>query len=494
MTTKTSDFFDNLFKRFPNLKSIDLKPKEDYKSMDIHILCSTIYGDVLQFPRNLNKGKIPTIKSATNKTEYFKEQLKSLNSKVLEFFTVIEYVSGSIVILESKYGKVRGNAKNLLLGFIPSIQTALNKKEYYLNKLNDVNPNFLNQYCLISEYTKESDYGTFRCKYGDVKITFNNSYTYIPNIMSAVDKHSFFLNKLEEAVPNYREKFEIISLYTKSLDYMVVQDGYGKLKITAAQILKGHVPNISSALDRFSYRVNQYKEVHGDSYMYLSNNDYQEGIEIICNNCGVSFSQQSDNHLMGKGCNVCSTKRAAEKQAMTYDNFLYYSLKNGNTNIDFTNCGYTSLKFPVKLKCTIHNELFEQTASSCRYGMVGCPSCKRENLGFLRESFINSCRGKTALIYVLKIKNDTEEFFKIGVTNRSVKKRFERKKEMPYEYEILYTKQDSNCPGCIFDAEVLLLNKYNIYKYKPSIKFAGYTECFNLSLPIEQIIENLKIL
>ena len=492
MNSKTLEFFKELYEKFPKLKLIKLEPKTEYISLDTPIICSTLYGDVSQFPRNLTRGQIPTIKSAIDKTEYFTNQLKESYPEFFTWFKVVEYKDCFNVIIENRYGKLRANAKNLLLGFKPSIQTALDKKEYYLNKLASVNPDFLKEYTLVSDYTNESGYGTFRCKYGDVRVTFNNSYSYIPNVMSAVDKTSFFLKKLEEAVPNYKEKFQVVSDYTRSLDYMVVKDKYGELKITAAQLLQGHTPNVSSALDKFSYRVTQFTEIHGDAYTYIEDTSCHEGIKIICNFCNNEFCQQADNHLQGKGCNFCSTRRTAEKLSMTYEDFIYYSKKNGNVNVDFINCNYTSLKFPVKLKCTVHNEIFNQTASSCRYGMVGCPSCKRENLGFLRESFISSCRGKTALLYVLKIHNETECFYKVGVTNRSVKKRFERKREMPYKYEILYIIEDENCPGCIFDIEVNLLNKHNNYKYKPSIKFNGYTECFTLDLPIQEIIGNLK--
>jgi len=486
--------FKKEFEEFltPSMIDLMLTPLEIPFNTSALFKCSTKYGVVLQNLHNLKSGRTPTIKSAENKTEYFAQQLFEFNSKFFDFFNVVEYVSCFNVIIESKYGKIRATAKNLLRGFKPSIQTALNKKEYYLNKLKDLNPDFLKEYELISDYTNESGYGTFKCKYGEVRITFNNSYKYIPNIISSIDKTSFFLKKLEESVPNYKEKFTVISEYTKALEYMIVKDKYGELKITAGQLLQGHTPNVSSALDRFSYRVNQYREVHGNSYSYEKDHNYLENIKITCNKCGNIFSQKSDNHLDGKGCNICSTKRAAEKMAMSYEDFLFNSLKNGNINVDFTDCGYISLKLPLKLRCTIHNEFFEQTASSCRYGMVGCPSCKRDNLGFLKNSFVSSCKGKIALMYILKISNHEEEFYKIGITNRTVEKRFARKREMPYNYEIIYTREDEECPGCIFDLETNLLNKYNSFKYQPNIKFNGYTECLSIKTPIEEVIEKLK--
>lgn len=307
-------------------------------------------------------------------------------------------------------------------------------------------------------------------------------------------KTKIFIEKLYTKNPNFIGKFEIKSNYTKSYEYLIIEDKYGELKIRASNLMSGCLPNIYSAVDKYSYRANQFKEIHGNTYLYLRDNTFPDNIRIECKVCDMTVKQSVDAHLSGKGCYRCGKKKSGKKQAMSYEDFIFYSKSNGNSNINFKNCNYTSLKYNVNLICLTHNENFTQTAMGCKDGMKGCPSCKRENLGFLRESFINSCRGKIALIYLLKIKNDNEEFYKIGITNRSVKKRFERKKEMPYEYEILYTRQNGDYPEYIFDTEVFILNKYNCYKYSPKITFAGHTECFNLSLPIDEIIENLKLL
>jgi len=43
--------------------------------------------------------------------------------------------------------------------------------------------------------------------------------------------------------------------------------------------------------------------------------------------------------------------------------------------------------------------------------------------------------------------------------------------------------------GYIFDLENILHRQYKIYKHRPENKFAGHTECYNIKLPIEEIIK-----
>ena len=81
--------------------------------------------------------------------------------------------------------------------------------------------------------------------------------------------------------------------------------------------------------------------------------------------------------------------------------------------------------------------------------------------------------------------NDNEIFYKIGKTTYTLKERFAGK-SLPYNYEIVNT-LTSNIEF-IFDLEIELHRKYKDYKHKPSIDFAGRTECYNLQLPLEEII------
>lgn len=51
---------------------------------------------------------------------------------------------------------------------------------------------------------------------------------------------------------------------------------------------------------------------------------------------------------------------------------------------------------------------------------------------------------------------------------------------MPYSYEVI--KEIKGSSDFIWDKEVELHRIYKKFKYKPSIYFAGCTECFNISI------------
>ena len=92
--------------------------------------------------------------------------------------------------------------------------------------------------------------------------------------------------------------------------------------------------------------------------------------------------------------------------------------------------------------------------------------------------------------YILRCYNDKEEFIKIGRTKNTILKRYNSKKTMPYTMEVLKTIENLNSDS-IFDLEVKYKQKYKDFKYKPSIYFAGITECYDISIKDEIICVDL---
>jgi hypothetical protein len=76
-------------------------------------------------------------------------------------------------------------------------------------------------------------------------------------------------------------------------------------------------------------------------------------------------------------------------------------------------------------------------------------------------------------LYFIKIKTEDEEFYKVGLTRKSIKERF---KEDCFEIDIL-----TICNTNLYNAvlmEAKILHKYKEHKYIPKTIFNGYTECF----------------
>ena len=88
-------------------------------------------------------------------------------------------------------------------------------------------------------------------------------------------------------------------------------------------------------------------------------------------------------------------------------------------------------------------------------------------------------KNKVCTFYSLKCYNSTEEFYKIGITCRTVKERYSQKYYMPYKYEIINFYQ-SNAEE-IWNIEKYFLKGLKKYKYSPQISFAGsLNECFKI--------------
>lgn len=83
-------------------------------------------------------------------------------------------------------------------------------------------------------------------------------------------------------------------------------------------------------------------------------------------------------------------------------------------------------------------------------------------------------------IYIILVKDDNEEFIKIGRTFNTVEKRFSEVGSLPYSYEVLKVIVDN--PYRIFKLESKLKRKFKEYKYIPIKYFTGKHECFTLDI------------
>lgn len=136
---------------------------------------------------------------------------------------------------------------------------------------------------------------------------------------------------------------------------------------------------------------------------------------------------------------------------------------------------YTLCENKSIICCSIHGN-FEQNPKSHLDGK-GCYKCGREAGSFKRSDFIIRAKGKECTFYNIRLFNDNEEFYKIGITKNKITERFEDKTLMPYSYEII--QEIKGEAGEIFDLELKNKRLLKDFKYTPKIKFSGHTECFS---------------
>lgn len=205
---------------------------------------------------------------------------------------------------------------------------------------------------------------------------------------------------------------------------ILIEDKYGLLKASIHNLsLQGNKPTIQSAVNKNTYFANQAKEIHGDKYDYSKGNYVNDSTNIIIN-CPIhgDFKQTPDKHIRSKqGCPECWAER----------------------------------------KSKINSE--NPTGWSCTNWLKAAKNSKQF------DSF---------KVYVLRVFNDTESFYKIGRTFRKINIRFGKKSNLPYKYELFKLFEGSDGRR-IYELETKLKREHAEYKYIPELSFRGMQECFS---------------
>ena len=161
---------------------------------------------------------------------------------------------------------------------------------------------------------------------------------------------------------------------------------------------------------------------------------------------------------------------------MVESNTLYLVIKEFNSQkgylgpdkISAVDCGYIFERRP--------NDHLTKTPDCMR-----CSLLQRHFNGFSRKGFIDLCNKNNngiGILYVIRCWDENEEFYKIGITSRSVGIRFQWSHHLPYKYEIV---QEILCnPDVAWDLEKILHKLYINYGYRPLKNFRGKTECFKI--------------
>lgn len=225
--------------------------------------------------------------------------------------------------------------------------------------------------------------------------------------------------------------------------------------------------------------------VHNNKYDYslLCYRSLNNKIKIICPIHG-RFEQFAGHHKKGKGCAKCAFEKQAVNQKDTTITFIEKAQSIHNYKFDFSETVYgKNAHDKVIIKCPVHG-LFKISPNSFLTSKHGCQKCAREQgtkkmmenhkSSWKREDWINICKNKTAKLYIVKMFNNQECFYKIGITSKSkIERRFTN---IPYNFKVIKIIVSNNA-AFIYDLEKVLLKHTKHLKYKPKIKFQGHSEC-----------------
>ena len=227
----------------------------------------------------------------------------------------------------------------------------------------------------------------------------------------------------------------------------------------------------SFSMEKFLKKAN---EVHNckynyDSVVYIGSH---EKISIECPVHGI-FMQKVEDHLKGRGCPLCANERSSETQKMTKYQFLERAIQIHGNVYDYSLVEYTAYKKHVKILCNLHG-VFEQTPCGHLKGR-GCTECSRSS-GFNRTRFVDLVsRYGEGYLYLVRLFNSDEDFYKIGITCRELRKRMNC---FPFSKELIHVETIYD-GGKLFDLENELHRTFRKFRYEPFTSFSGEKECYS---------------
>lgn len=186
--------------------------------------------------------------------------------------------------------------------------------------------------------------------------------------------------------------------------------------------------------------------IHGDKYDYSKSkyNNFRSKVEIRCKTCSKTFLQSPASHLRGEGCPTCGgTKK------LILDEFIKGAIAVHGNKYDYSKVKYLGTKRKVKIICKEHG-IFEQTPFHHKRGN-GCPQCVGHGFDV----------NKPGILYYVRVNKDGMEAYKIGITNRSVKKRFDTDMKYITVIEELYFENGEEALA----AEEKILEEFNYLRW-----------------------------
>lgn len=249
--------------------------------------------------------------------------------------------------------------------------------------------------------------------------------------------------------------------------------------------------------------IEEAKKVYGDKDDYTDTEviSSKYKVKVRCTKHNIIFEKDIQSYLLGCGCPKCSAENYSLVRTKTTEQFIKEAKEVHKNKFDYSNTTYMSANIKLTIMCKEHNNTFDvlpdghikaQTGGCkhCQFDLMSKKFKGREGTcGYTKSAYIKQSKGKECRVYLIKCWNEQEEFYKIGKTFLDINIRF-KKSNMPYNF--IEVDNIKGKAGFVYDLENELHRQYKPYKYQPNEWFAGYTECYKIDLPIEEIIKNYE--
>ena len=185
----------------------------------------------------------------------------------------------------------------------------------------EVNLLYNNEVEVIGRYKGLSFPILFKTKYGVCQLNrASDLLRSNPSIKSALNKTEYFMEMLKEKYPEIAKELTPQSEYKAMKQKMLFKNRFGLVAINPDALMAGHCPNIRSAVNRKDYFKAQLEYLYeGKGYIFDMNEssaDRHKGrVKFICPIHGEQHID-SDGIFLGHGCPECN-------QGWTKSNIFY---------------------------------------------------------------------------------------------------------------------------------------------------------------------------
>ena len=238
------------------------------------------------------------------------------------------------------------------------------------------------------------------------------------------------------------------------------------------------------------------KKAHGDKYDYSllpDNLKTKDKVKILCKEHGV-FEQESKSHTYGIGCPKCGHAEGGLKIRNKQEDFINKAREKHRDKYDYSKVIYKGVEVKIILICPKHGE-FNITPHDHLSGK-GCRKCGYEKNSITMKSLnVHTFRSrfteqKPAILYYINIKTNNKEYYKIGVTTRSVAERFSS--DISKGTQISLIKSWSYEHACdAYREEMSIIRFYKEHKTKDTPLRDGNGEVFDVDI-LELDLETLN--
>lgn len=208
-------------------------------------------------------------------------------------------------------------------------------------------------------------------------------------------------------------------------------------------------------------------KIHGNTYDYslVEYLNFSKKVKIACKHHGV-FEQTPRSHITGSGCPKCfgTTQKSLVQ-------FIKEAQSVHGEKYNYSETNYTNTDVKVKIICPIHG-VFRQTPYQHTKRGNGCPLCSTNGLDYNKQTYL----------YLLLFEKPIAKFWKVGITNLPIEKRFSDHRFIVRRF--LWQFDDGWQAESL---EKIVLKSFAGYALppNPNLLKTGYTECFDSCFPVE---------